>query len=411
MGGLAQLLRLGWRNIWRSRRRTLISMSAIAIGLVMILVYGSMVSRMMSDAKEQLDRTGMGHVEITAAGWRARRPVQVVIPDVARVRAALALPAGAEVAVRVLSRGLLTSAHGNEPVEVHGVDWREEPAVAGYVRTPSQGAVPAPDDAHGILVGDALARRMQLAVGDEVALTAQRADGETSAQPFRVRGVYHSISAKIAARRVLVGQAALQELVGVAGAHQIVIQLDRAAEAAPTAASLKAALGSDLDVLTYFEIFPTYAQMEKLIDSVMIVMSFFVYFLVGLGILNTMLMSVLERTREIGVMQALGTRPGGIVALVLVESFWIATLSVVVGLAIGLAIAFVGEAGLVDYSQQMGEGIEMGGAVLSAKLRTDASLRAALGPALFVYVMALVVGLIPAWRITRMPVVDALRAR
>ena len=404
-------LKLAWRNIWRNRRRTLISMSAVALGLALVLVFGSMISHMMSEAKEQLDNVGMGHVEITAKGWRARRPVAAIIPDEPGVREALkrTLPAGAEVSARLLSRGLLTSPHGNVAVEVQGVDWREERAVAGYLRALRDGALPA--DSEGIVIGDELAVRMKLALGQEVRLMAQRADGEMGARVFRVAGVYHAMSAKIAARRVLVGKGALAALIGVSGAHQIVIQLDRAADAAPVAAAARRSVPGDVEILTYFEIFPMYAQMEKLIDSATIVMSIFVYFLVGLGILNTMLMSVLERTREIGVMQALGTRPGGIVALILAESFWIATLSVIIGLALGLGIDFVGESGLLDYSKEMGEGIEMGGAVMSSKMRTDVSLHAAAGPAVFVYVMALIVGLYPAWRITRMRVVDALRAK
>lgn len=408
------LLRLSWRNIWRNRRRTLISMSAIALGLVVVLVMGSVVKRMVQDAQEQLDATGMGHIEISAAGWRARRPVQNVMVHPEAVRATLAVPAGADVAARLLCRGLLGSAHGNEAVEVYGVDWHEELAVAGYLRTLSAGALPAASDLQGVVVGDALAAQLKLAVGQKLRLTAQRADGEIGAQLFRVRGIYHATSAKLAERRVLIGRAAFADLVGVEGAHQIVVQLAHASDAAPLAAHQKKLLrdaGFSLEVLTYAEIFPMYAQMEEMVDAITVVMSIFVYFLVGLGILNTMLMSVLERTRELGVLQALGTRPRSIIALILAESFWIASLSVVIGLALGLGINAAGAGGLLDYTKEMGESVEFGGAVIGANFRTEASLRDAAAPAAFVYVMALVVGLLPAWRITRLPIVEALRAK
>lgn len=401
-------LKLAWRNIWRNRRRTLISMSAVALGLMVVLVYGSMIRRMLSDAKNQLDNTGLGHVEITGEGWRARRPVNVVIDPAVVER--LSLPPGSEVAARLLSRGLLTSAHGNEAVEVHGVDWQSEVQVASYLRDIRKGALPEDGDA-GIVIGDGLAERMQLDVGHKVRLMTQTADGEMGAQLFRVRGIFHALSSQISDRRIIVARAQLEELTGVHGVHQIVIQLDRAAESGAVAADIKRAIGPGHDVMTYFEIFPTFAQMEKLMDSVQTLMAFFVYFLVGLGIMNTMLMSVLERTRELGVLQALGTRPGGIVALILAESFWIATMSVVVGLALGLGINAYGSTGLVDFSQKMGEGIELGGAVMNAKMSTSFSLRESIGPAAYVYVMALIVGLYPAWRITRMRVVEALRAR
>jgi putative ABC transport system permease protein len=406
------MLKLGWRNIWRNRRRTLISMSAVALGLALVLIYGSIVKRMLGDAKNQLDNTGMGHVEISAEGWRARRPVARSMSDARAVIARLHLPAGAEVGARSLSRGLLTSAHGNEAVEVHGVSWSDELKLSDYARHVTTGALPAEDDAAGIVIGDELATRMQLQVGHKVRLMAQRSDGEMGAQLFRVRGIYHSLAAKISERRVLVSQAAFAEMVGVDvnSAHQIVIQLDPTSARA-IADGAKRDLGTGYEVLTYAEIFPMFATMEQLMDSVQIFMALFVYLLVGLGILNTMLMSVLERTRELGVMQALGTRPSGVVAMVLAETFWIATLSIAVGVLVGVGVNWWGSSGLIDYSQEMGEGIEMGGAVMRASFATQLSLADTIGPVVFVYVMALVVGALAALRVARMPIVAALRAR
>lgn len=409
---MLSLLTIAWRNVWRNRRRTLISMSAIGLGLALVIIYSGLIARMMGDAKEQLDNAGLGHLEITAKGWRANRSPKLAIDDPDGVVASLPLPPGAEVSARLLSRGLLSSARANQAVEVHGVDWGQERAVALYLREVRQGAVPADDDAQGILVGEQLAERMQLKVGHKLRLMVQRADGEMGAALFRVRGIFHALSPSIGQRRVLISRAAAAELLGAdRGAHQIVVQLERAADAAPAAAAVRATLGADLEVLTYAQIYPIFEAMESLVNGAIVVASVFVYFLVGLGILNTMLMSVLERTREFGVMQALGTRPGGVVRLIVAESFWIATLSVVLGLAIGVGVSWAGSrTALLDFSQQMGEGIEFSGAVLSAVFHTELSVRGVLLPALYVYVMALVVALYPAWRVSRLRPVDALRA-
>lgn len=409
---MLSLLTIAWRNVWRNRRRTLISMSAIGLGLALVIIYSGLIARMMGDAKEQLDNAGLGHLEITAKGWRANRSPKLAIDDLDGVVASLPLPPGAEVSARLLSRGLLSSARANQAVEVHGVDWGQERAVALYLREVRQGAVPADDDAQGILVGEQLAERMQLKVGHKLRLMVQRADGEMGAALFRVRGIFHALSPSIGQRRVLISRAAAAELLGAdRGAHQIVVQLERAADAAPAAAAVRATLGADLEVLTYAQIYPIFEAMESLVNGAIVVASVFVYFLVGLGILNTMLMSVLERTREFGVMQALGTRPGGVVRLIVAESFWIATLSVVLGLAIGVGVSWAGSrTALLDFSQQMGEGIEFSGAVLSAVFHTELSVRGVLLPALYVYVMALVVALYPAWRVSRLRPVDALRA-
>ncbi|MBI1949278.1 MAG: ABC transporter permease [Deltaproteobacteria bacterium] len=405
-------LTIAWRNLWRTRRRTVISMSAIGLGLALVVIYGGLVSRLMGDAKEQLDTTGLGHFEVTAAGWRQHRSGKLTIADLDAKLQDLPVPASAEVSVRVLSRGLLAGARGNEAVEVHGVDWQRERAVALYLREIRQGAVPADDDAHGILVGEQLAERLKLQVGHKLRLTVQRADGEMGAALFRVRGVFHTLSPGIGQRRVLISRAAAAELLGVGGsAHQIVVQIDRAADASRWAGEARAKLGPTVEVLTYADIYPIFEAMESLVNGAILVGSIFVYFLVGLGILNTMLMSVLERTREFGVMQALGTRPGGVLRMVLAESFWIATLSVALGLGIGLSFTWLGSrSALLDFSEQMGEGIEFGGTVMRAAFLTEFSVRAALLPALYVYLMALLVALYPAWRVSRMRPVDALRA-
>jgi ABC-type lipoprotein release transport system permease subunit len=409
---LTSLLKLGWRGIWRNRRRTLISMSAIGFGLALVVFYSGLVTRMMGDAKHQLDNTGLGHVEISASGWRQNRAAKLVLEDADADVRKLALAADAEVSTRLLSRGLLSSARSNEAVEVHGVDWQREERVAGYLRDVRQGEVPAADDAQGILVGEALAKRMNLKVGHKLRLMVQRANGEMGAALFRVRGVFHSINPGIEKRRVLISHAAAADLLGTEGAHQIVIQLQRAEDANSVAAAARTALGSRAEVLTYAQIYPIFESMESLINGVIVIASLFVYFLVGLGVLNTMLMSVLERTREFGIMQAIGTRPRRIVLLVLAESFWIATLSVILGLAVGVGITWFGsKSTIMDFSKEMGEGIEFGGATIAAAFSTELSVRGALQPALYVYVMAIVVALYPAWRVSRMAPVDALRAR
>src|SRR5262245_19121642 len=143
--------------------------------------------------------------------------------------------------------------------------------------------------------------------------------------------------------------------------------------------------------------------MEALIDTVVFIMALFVYLLVGLGVLNTMLMSVLERTREFGVLLALGTRPGRIVRLVLSESFWIATLSVAAGaLAGGLLTWHFSHTGLQIAGSGGGESIQLGGATLDTLVKTRFKLADVIKAASYVHVMALVVGLYLASRITRL---------
>lgn len=403
-------LSLGWRNIWRNRRRTLISMSAIGIGLFLVIFYSGLAGGMLGEAKNQLDTAGMGHVEVFASGFREKHDVGRSMPDVEQWRRTLKLPAGAEVGSRVLARGLATSARGNEPVQVMGVSWDDEKLLSAHLRQVTSGALPATDDEHGVLVGDTLAARLNLKVGSKLRLMVQRTDAEMGADLFRVRGVFHSVSPDIGKRQVCVSQASARTLLGLeSGAHQLVIQLPDPLQADAVAAGLKAELtGRSVEVLTWGELLPILQRMEALMGNVAFFMAAFVYFLVGLGVLNTMLMSVLERTREFGVLMALGTRPGQIVKVVLAESFWIATVSVVVGAALGSLVSwYFGHEGF--RVMQGSESMQLEGATLSTLVKTRFNPKDVLQATSLVYVMALVVGLYPAMRITKLQPAEALR--
>lgn len=407
------ILKIAWRSIWRNRRRTLISMSAVAIGLVLVIIYDGMLGGVLGDATEQLDTTGMGHVEITAPTWRERRRVTDNLPSPAAIVAKLRLPVTAEVGWRVVGRGLISSTRGSEGVEIHGVDWAREAKLSAHVRDVVQGTRPGPGDDRGILIGERLAGRLKVKLGGKVRVMVQGADGELGVELLRVRGIFHSMSPLISRSRVLVSEAAARELLGVGDvAHQIVIQLDRAADADRIAATIRAQLGPGYDARSYGELLPQLRTLEELGDLIIWLAAVFIYFLVGLGILNTMLMSVLERTREFGVLRAIGTRPGRVIAQVLGESFWIATLASVLGLALGLGLTWYGSHhSLVDIGGGAGEGLEYAGTVLRTAVKTKFSPHDALIAAGLVYVMALVTALYPAWRVARLPPAEALHSK
>ncbi len=407
------VLKIAWRSIWRNRRRTLISMGAVGIGLLLVIFYGGLMDSMLGEAKEQLDNVGMGHVEITATNWRAQHRVTDGLEAPGELLNRLDLPAGSEAGYRVVTRGLISSARGSEGVELQGVDWNQEERLSLYVRDVRQGQRPAPDDERGMLIGEKLAQRLHVDVGAKVRIMVQRADGEIGAELYRVRGLFHSMSPAISQRRVLVSASSARNLLGVENVgHQVVIQLEHAAAADHEAQRLREKLGTKYEVLSYGEILPALRTIERMSDSIIIFAALFIYGLVGLGILNTMLMSVLERNREFGVLRAIGTRPGRVVAQVLGESFWIGTLGAAFGLSMGLALTWYGShhAMLNIGGAAGGEAIEYAGTVLRTAIKTKFSPASAFKAAALVYVMALLTALYPAWKVARMSPAQALRS-
>jgi ABC-type lipoprotein release transport system permease subunit len=385
-------------------------MVAIGIGLVLVLFYSGLIGGMLGEAKNQLDNGGMGHVEVFAAGWRPKRSPSVAMPDRDTWASKVTLPAGSEVGDRVVARGLASSARGNEPVEVLGVDWKDEVQLSAHLRDVRQGALPEVGDERGVLVGLELAERLKLRPGSKLRVMVQRADGEMGADLFRVRGVFHSIAPSIGKRQVFVSKAAARTLLGLGEvSHQVVIQLTDASLADAVAGQLKAALGPEYEVQTWGELLPVVKRMEALTNNVVFAIALFVYLLVGLGILNTMLMSVLERTREFGVLMSVGTRPGRVVSLVVAESFWVATLSVLVGGALGGLVTWYFSVHPLTLFAGAGESWEIEGMSLTTSIRSRFALVDVLKASSFVYAMALIVGVYPAMRVARLPPAEALR--
>jgi ABC-type lipoprotein release transport system permease subunit len=385
-------------------------MSAVGFGLFLVIFYAGLISGLLNDAKNQLDNGGLGHIEVFPKRYRLKHAVGETMPDPSTWSSTLALPEGSETGARVLVRGLATSARGSESVEILGVEWDNERRLSAHLRDVRAGALPSSDDLRGIVVGRPLAARLKLSVGSKVRLMAQRADGEIGADLFRVRGVFHSIAPSIGKRQVFISKEAARELTGLdAVSHQYVIQLPEPNSADRLAANLQSALGENFEVKSWGELLPVLRRMEGLTDSVVLGVSVFVYLLVGLGILNTMLMSVLERTREFGVLMALGTRPGRIVSLVLAESFWIATLSVLVGGALGAAVTWHFSREPITLYSNIGESFSMEGFNFSTAFKTRFVASDLIQATLYVYVMALLVGLYPAARIARLEPSEALR--
>jgi ABC-type lipoprotein release transport system permease subunit len=410
---MVSLLRISWRNVWRSRRRTLISMSAVGFGLFILLFGLGILEAFFSDAQNEMGPTGRGHVEVNAPDYRIKRDVGKAIAEPDAVVAAILAraPEGSRAGWRVESRCLVSSAWGSRGVTLHGVEPDSERELTDFFSAVQQGAQLEAGDDRGIMVGVSLAKKLKLEVDSKLTLMAQRADGEVGAELFRVRGIFKALSPSASLSRVFITAKAARGMLGLGEvAHEIVVQLPKAALADPMAVQLKAEFGERLQVLSFAELYPGLKAMDEILDTFLFFIVFGIFFLVGLGILNTMLMSVMERTREWGVMMAVGTRPRRLVAMVVGETFWIATLSVVVGFVLGVLVNWsAAEHGWLDFTAA-GEGFDYMGTTINALFRPVLPLGKALQTTAMVWVLTVLFGLYPAWRASKLKPADALRA-
>lgn len=412
------LLRIAWRNLWRHPRRTALTALAFAIGVFLLVVFLGLGDGMHEKMIDTGIRLGSGHVVIEARGARERVGTNVLLPDdaVAAVRAALAEPAVEErvrgTAPRLLASGLLSSAANSTGVQVVGTEAARErdlsllPArlVAGTYLG-ADGATPP------VVIGRALADKLKVGLDSKVVLMVQ-AGAEIQSQLLRVRGIFATGMDDADGHLIVVPLADLQALLARPGAlsHEAVF-LQRADDAERVRGLIAAGLRErPVSVLTWREAMPQLDEFIAIDDASNWIFNAIVLVMVALGVLNTVLMAVLERRREFGLLGALGMRPWQIATMTVAESLFLTALGGLTG----------GSAGWALHRYFAVHGVDMtgfgGGEFHVAGVAVDAVVHSYLYPgrlrttALFVAALGLLAGLYPALRAARTRPIEVTRA-
>jgi ABC-type lipoprotein release transport system permease subunit len=419
------ILRIALRNVVRQRRRSVLTMLAIVLSFALLIVLTGIADGAHEQMAEIGVRMGLGDVVVYADGYRDDPSLDRLVRDPDRVKtAAEVLGADTEgVALRLETDGLTQAGSSAVGTLVWGVD----PAVEG--RLSKVGAPASIIDGHPLDAGDVnpspgwpppivlgrdLAENLGARVGDRVTVTIQPIsprDGSTPAMrtgAFLVKGIYATGVRDVDSHVILAPLSVIQALAGAGhGVTMVAILLRHVKETPAVADALARNLAGDgLEVLPWQKAAPELYATIALDEASMYLMMIVVYIVVGAGILNTILMSVMQRTREFGVLLAVGAAPGYVVGIVLIEALVLGAASLAAGLAVGLAANhYFATSGL---ALKVGH-VEASGVLLPSRFYAD------LGPEKVfvstVVVLALVVAsaLYPAARAARLQPVEAIR--
>lgn len=406
--------RLAWRNVWRNPRRTGLTLAATAFAVFLVVASIGLADGVHNRMIEDAVRLASGHVAISGRGYRAERTLEQFLTLRPQLIAELDREQSVRAwAPRVSTFALLSWEDSSRGVALLGVDPLREPKLTSLAERVRDGRFLEPGAVREIVVGRELARRLGAQLGDELLVFTQAYSLESAYELF-----------------TLVGSLALPEpglerglaLISLSDAQELLVYGDRVSEIGLLADSgedaialrdlLRAKLeaeeltGAPVEVFDWSELMPALQQMLELDDLGMYLMLLILIVVVGFGILNTILMSVLERKRELGVMMALGSRPALAVRIVFVESLMLA--------AVGLAIGLVAAVPLVLYMQfnpivitgELAGAYELVGTdpVLVARL----TLSNPLGSSLTILAVAALAAWYPAFKAGRGRPVDAL---
>lgn len=402
-------LRLAWRNVWRNRRRTIIALSAIGLGLAMLILMDGTIAGSKQATFGNAVKLEGGNVQIHAPGFRERAQRLPLLPlnDAnAAVRVALDRPEVIAVSRRIRTGGMVGSREGAFPVVIIGIEPQQEAPATLLAGKIVQGQYLTASDEDVLLIGRTLADRLEVGVGDRVTLVGRATHEQTRRRTMTVGGIYDLKLPEVEKRMVYVSLAEAQTLFDLRGqATEVVVTLRHIGQEPQVVTALRAALpGYEVD--SWLELNPSMNMAFAVNEQFMAIFGLVVLLVAGIGILNVLLMAVFERTREMGVIAALGLKQRNVLALFLLEGVLIGVLGALAGCVLGgLAVSYLGQVGFdISTMAQASEMTALMGERLYPRIEADLLM----GRTLTIVVIAALASLYPAWQASQREPAEAL---
>jgi putative ABC transport system permease protein len=401
-----RLLVMAWRNLWRYRRRTAVTIAAMTLALLSMVLYTALVEGYLRDLEHNIVDIELGDVQVFAPGYRDNpslysridRPEQLLT----RLR-----ERGFRAAARLKGGGLAAAGESSAGVQLTAIDVRQDADVSRIAEHLARGRWLDPADQAGVVVGSALAHTLGVDPGNELVVLGQAADGSLANDLYTVRGVLQSVSDETDRAGVFLNAAAFRVLFAVPqGAHQIIVRRP-ADRALPAAVAEVRDLAPGLDVQSWRDLVPILASMLDSARAVMQAVFFIVYIVVAILIMNAMVMAVFERIRELGVLKALGVGPGRVFVLMTAEG----GLQAAIAIALGLALSVPGLAYLTHHGLDLSGlgGTSFSGMAMDPVWRGVVTPMTILGPVLVLVLLVSLAMLYPALKAARISPVAAMR--
>ncbi len=406
MHTLRVLMLLAWRNLWRNHRRTLIMLAAIGLGawamIFMTALTQGMVNEMIKDGISVLP----GHVLVHHPDYRDDPNVTNLLPmPDSELHAKLAAAGFRQFATRIKVPAVITSERESRGVTLLGIDPADERDLTFVDYNAVEGRFLQDVDDSGIVIGRKLADTLDTRLGKRIVIMSQDPDNDIADRGFRIVGQFSASQQSFEEQFVFAGKRTVQRLLGVGDrVTEAVAVGDDYRDVEPVFAKMSALVDDRVVVTRWFDLDTYLGTMLRVMDGFVLVWVVVIFLALSFGLVNTLVMAVFERVREIGLMLALGMKPSSILGQIVIESM----LLLIVGLALGNLLAVASIEPLksgIDISV-VAEGMEMMGVgtVLYPQLRLQDVVLANV----VVLVLGFLASLSPAWRASRLEPIEAI---
>lgn len=399
-----QAFKLAYRNIWRNKTRSLLSSLAVGIGMALLLLMVSVLEGEMQGALQNTIRLQSGHLQIRPASYEENKislKWEDLIAEPEQVAAKVkSLPQVTVATPRLSASAILTLSDESKGVQILGID-PESAANQPFRDGMLSGEFITADDREGILVGNILAEKLNLKVNDKVNLLVTTSNGDVNEQPFTIRGIFTTRTPGYDESTIFMPMAKAQAITATENhASSIFVLLQNSEDADAVAQALQS---NNFKILTWREQNQFVVQFEDYANAFFIILYLIVLGITATVVTNTLVMAVFERTREIGILSAIGMKGRGIMAQFLAEAALLATGGVIGGLIIGGAIV----AYFTVYGIYIGD-YGISGVLFEDHIYAHLTLQNTINLAVITYVITLIASLYPARLAARMEPVEAL---
>jgi ABC-type lipoprotein release transport system permease subunit len=395
---------IAWRNLWRNRRRTLLTAGTISGGLALLLVFFGLGDGGHRQMLQNAVRMGGAHVAVQARDYQEKKAIELTLPlerlnSIAAVLSQHGLDS-ALLAPRVFASGLASSSDGSTSVSIEGIDPAAEGRVSALGDRVALGHFLRGGSAHMAVIGQGVARKLKLAPGEKFVLMAQ-GPGSTEIQSLlvHVAGVMRTGVDEIDQFAVLVPLTTAWTLLGLTGRiHQIGIILEDPGQTKRAVEAIRASVGPDVEVLDWEDLMPGLRDLFRIDVAGLFVIEAVFFLIIAFLIMNTLLMSVLERRREFVLLDAVGLTPVQRFLLIMLETLWIGVFSVVSGTTAGYAgHSYFRYRGL-PLSLFFEHGFSAGGTAMEQVVHSALAVSRIGEAAGSVFLLTVLLALLPAWK-------------
>jgi putative ABC transport system permease protein len=338
-------IKLAWRNVWRNKRRTILTMLTIIAGGAMIIFMNAIAKGGHDQMIEDAIALNVGHIQIHEKGYNDNLTIDYAFQPTNELLQALKNdPQINSFTKRVIAAGMLSVEDKSIGVFIQGIDPINEIQVSHLNERIQAGRYLLPKDSRHIVLGATLAKKANLKVGNEVAIISQGFDGSIAAEQFEVVGIFSCGNPEYDRELALIPIQTAKDVFSMMGyIHAITIRIDDIGYIKPVKQRLHQFNKYDdveLEILDWSELMPELVQFIVMDDIMAYIFDFILFMIVAFGILNTIQMSVFERTREFGVMLSIGTAPRMITSVVLIESVFISLIGITIGTIAGTLVSY-----------------------------------------------------------------------